>query len=267
MMREEQWTEVLLEHIKGLGEPPYQGLAFDAPPVVQPGTTVFDVRDIVATVAGRYITVGSFVAYAAEAVRQALACHAFKHVTFLVDCLTLMIYKRLDSVTVLATVDALKKNAAAYVDLLVAVPYNDDLSTVVRVYWEAIGQTQSDSVQRIVGQPYPPEALKALKKLRKKMFDYMSDRCHKFASDNEFFLRTGVRMMSPLMADNNLHPLAEDENLQAMAVDHAEYMARESRNLGISVMSHEQWSSVYFYRGPPPVAPTGLRTRLTPIAP
>ncbi|XP_060841805.1 uncharacterized protein LOC132922348 [Rhopalosiphum padi] len=262
MLYEEQWTDVLQEPIKRLGEPPYRGRAFAAPPVIKRAagqeddvqhddTTVYNVREIVATVVSHYSGIRSFVEYAAKAVRRALSCYTFRRVLFQMISILLMMTKEADAIVVLTAADALKRNAAAYMDLLAAVP-DDDLTALVRVYWEAVNVTQYDEIQHLRGQPYPKQLLQSVKELSINFEEYIEDQCHSQLTSDELFLQMGIRKKTPLITDPNLDLLVKVEDMVKMNNDQYIYMSRYGVNLRTVTMHSNLWSTLYFNKGPLP---------------
>ncbi|XP_026812709.1 uncharacterized protein LOC113553540 [Rhopalosiphum maidis] len=262
MLYEEQWMDVLQEPIKGLGEPPYMGRAFAAPQVIKraaghenddkhDNTTVYNVREIVATVVSHYSGIRSFVEYAAKAVRRALSCYTFRRVLFQLSSILLMVTKEADAIVVLTAADALKKNAAAYMDLLAAVP-DDDLTALFRLYWEAINVTQYDEIQHLREQQYPKSLIMSVTELSRNLEEYIADQCHSILTNDEFFRQMGIWKKTPLIKDPNLDLLVKIEDLEKMTNDQYTHMSQYGVNLRIVTMPNRLWSTLYFNKGTPP---------------
>jgi len=257
MLYEEQWTEVLQERIKGLGEPPYKGRAFAAPPVINRAenddkhddNTVYNVREIVATVVSHYSGIRSFVEYAAKAVRRALSCYTFRRMLFQMTSILLMITKEADATVVLTVANALKKNAAAYIDLLAAVP-DDDLTALIRVYWEAVDVTQNQKLQRLKEQPYPIQLMQSMKDLNRNLEEYIREQCHSNLTKDEFFQQMGIRKKTPLFEDPDLDLLVNMKDLEVMTNEQYTHMSRYAVNLRTVTMHNRLWSMLYINKGP-----------------
>jgi hypothetical protein len=256
MLYEEQWTDVLQEPIKRLGEPPYRGRAFAAPPVIKRAadnenddlyddTTLYNVREIVATVVSHYSGIRSFVEYAAKAVRRALSCYTFRRALFQMTTIMLMMTKEADAIFVLAAADALKKNAAAYMDLLAAAP-DDDLTVLVRVYWEAVNVTQIDEIKHLRGQAYPKPLMLSVEELTMNLEEYIKDQCDIQLTEDELFLQMGIRKNTPLITDPDLDLLVKVEDMVKMIDDQYLSMSLYGVNLRTVTMPSRQWSTLYF---------------------
>ncbi|XP_060880286.1 uncharacterized protein LOC132952133 [Metopolophium dirhodum] len=259
MMREKEWTDVLQEPIKLLGEPPHKGRGLAAPPVgprkdaasgEDEEASLYDVREIVATVTRYYSTIRSFVEYGAKAVRRALACYTFKQVMYQTSSISLLMVKEAEANIVLQTANAFKKNTASFVDILSAVP-DADLSVLLRAYWESIKLLQYDGIQRLEKLPYPEALTKSMTNLTGNVNIFLSKYCMPYATEDDFFQRTGVPQKTPLIKDASIETMMSIEQIANMTREQAQHMARTARSLGIVTMPDHLWSSLFFYRGRP----------------
>ncbi|XP_025190312.1 uncharacterized protein LOC112590915 [Melanaphis sacchari] len=255
MLYEEQWTDVLQELIKEQDVPPNVKRLIGWPPAAEShgnkedGDGKFhDAREIVAKMTTECGDVRSCVEYAAKAVRRALSCYTFRHVLFQVNSIALMMVKNAEPIVVLTAANALKKNAAAYMDVLAASP-DDNLIGLLQIYWGAVDFTQYDNVQYLKERPYPEPLVKGVNSLSDKISDYLVDECELPVSQEDFFRRVGIRKKTPLFKDPDLDVIVKTESLMDVTSEHVKRFGEYAKELGIVTLPARQWSALFFDNG------------------
>jgi len=257
MMHEEQWTDVLQEHILLLDDPPHKERMFDAPLLgpLQDTTgydedTIYDVRKIVATITRHYVAIRSFVEYGAKALRGALACYTFKQVYFTLRGIEQLIDDDEDPIFVENMADTLKKSTSKYIDLLSAVP-NDNLTLLLEAYWKGMELLQSKLVQRTDRQKYPDYFKESMKTFQKKFTGFLRLNCLSYRTAEDFYRITGVPKKSPLLLDPYLQRLVSPNDMAIMINEHGEHMNQNAQGLGFVTMKDHMWPSLFYYRDRP----------------
>ncbi|KAF0769892.1 Uncharacterized protein FWK35_00013480 [Aphis craccivora] len=275
MMHEVQWANVLKERVKVLGDPPHggslnyedddKGPSIWPPPKPEPlveqgddkkkeitdisGTMAsYTVRDIVATVSRHFIGVRSFVEYGVEALRLATSCYAMKQSMMQFRNILLMMVKGDSALDVMAAIIALKKNAAAYIDLLAFWP-NDDITVLYNVYWEAVDVMQDNRIKSLGQIKYELKMIQKFESYSEYLQNLVGERCEKVWTQDEIFRGMGIEQKPPLLTDPYLDLLVQFKDLKRISVKQTRHVNRFVKMLKINTMPSRMWSSVFLIKG------------------
>lgn len=275
MMHEVQWANVLKERVKMLSDPPYGGsLNYendDKGPSIQPpskpkpldeqgddekkeitdisGTMAsYTVRDIVATISRHFIGVRSFVEYGVEALRLATSCYAMRQSMTHFSNISLMMVKGKSAVDVMAAIIALKKNAAAYLDLLAFWP-NDDITALYNVYWEAVDVIQDNRIKSLAQTKYELEMIEKFESYSEYLQNLVNEQCEKVGTQDEILQDMGIEQKPALLTDPYLDVLVRFKDLKQMSVRQTRHVNRFVKKLKINTMPTRMWSSVFLIKG------------------
>lgn len=259
MMHEDQWTDVLQEHILLLGDPPHTKRTFDAPElgpleniyITEYGMkTIYDVRNILSTITRHYVAIRSFCEYGAKAVRGAMACYTFKQVYFQWKSIAQLIKDDDDPILVENMAYTLKKSTSTYIDLLSAVP-DDDLTLLLEAYWRGMKILQSKLVQGTDRQEYSSYLEELIETFGKKINDFLMLNCLSYKNAEDFYRITGVPKNNTLILDQYLERLVSAKELNVMVDKLGDHMNQNARGLGIVTMKDHMWPSLFYYRDRP----------------
>ncbi|CAH1716219.1 unnamed protein product [Aphis gossypii] len=274
MMHEVQWAKVLKEQVKVLGAPPYGGslnyenddkgpmilLPSEPKSVVEQGDdekkeiagaiASYTVRVIVATVARHFMSVGSFVEYAVEALRLATSCYTMKQSVLQISTISMMMVKEHNVLDVLAALIALKKNMVAYIDLLAFWP-NDNITVLYNFYWEVVDIIQDERITSLNQINYTVKMAFDLFENTEYLENVIDEQCSDMTlSEDEFFQDIfGVAPRPPLIVDPYIDFLVDLKDLKRMGLKHMKHMDRYVKKLKINTMPSRLWSSVFLVKG------------------
>lgn len=256
MMHEKEWKDVLGERIKRLGEPPHKELKFVNLPV-GPGSDagssadeyLYNVREIVATVTRHKVVIWSLVEYGAKALYRAMACSTFRYVQSQSGNIKIMLAKMAEPGTMLQLADAFKKSIVPYIDVLSIMPDNDDLSILLRAYWDSVKLLQYDGIKSLKDKSYPEQLRKSLEELIGNINNFLATYCT--PSDKDYFKKIGIDKKIPVSQDPIIRWIVPKELTTSLTLKHAVYESRIAHSLGIITMNDHLWTSLFIYQGSP----------------